>query len=68
MTLLIDLQRICPKNLKHIQLLDIMLQLKATSFAPFSLGAVYISAKSKFVSTPQIARFAVTSFKLHDSR
>ena len=33
----------------------------------FYLGAVYISAKSKFVSTPQIARIAVTSFKLHES-
>ena len=32
------------------------------------LGAVYISAKSKFVSTPQIARITVTSFKLHESR
>ena len=32
------------------------------------IGAVYISAKSKFVSTPQIARIAVTSFKLHESR
>ena len=29
-TLLIGLQGICPKNLKHIQLSDIMLQLKAT--------------------------------------
>ena len=36
MTLLIGLQGICPKNLKHIQLSDIMLQLKATSFASFS--------------------------------
>ena len=34
----------------------------------FADGAVYISAKSKFVSTPQIARIVVTSFKLHESR
>ena len=31
-------------------------------------GAVYISAKSKIVSSPQIARIAVTSFKLHKSK
>ena len=36
MTLLIGLQGICPKNLKHNQLSNIMLQLKATSFASFS--------------------------------
>ena len=30
------LQGICPKNLNHIQLFNIMLLLKATSFAPFS--------------------------------
>ena len=32
------------------------------------LSAVYISAKSKFLSTPKFARIAVTSFKLHESR
>ena len=30
-------------------------------------GAVYISAKSKFVSTPQIARIIITSFYFHES-
>ena len=36
MTLLIGLQGICPKNVKHILLSDTMLQLNATSFASFS--------------------------------
>ena len=36
MTLLICLQGICPKNVKLIQLSNIMLQLKATYFALFS--------------------------------
>ena len=40
----------------------------ASRYNDLFYGAVYISAKSKFVSTPQIARITVTSFKLHESR
>ena len=41
---------------------------KRFSMSSINYGAVYISVKSKFLSTLQIARIAVTSFKLRESR